>query len=269
MINEKIIKVLTDDNAKKAAEYFIDRVKKSGKDVSIDYDWQLSSGKMLSGPINTEFKMDIKPEDILMVDIKNALGFIFDADEAIDEAIQPMKNTVKFLSDDSKEQMEKLIKSFEEKDKETIEKFLMSIKSHLEKTYLDDFRKVIRAKVLNGSEEAIFPLDNIEVVNIEIGEKPQHDYVIVVQKNSPKEMVESGDSKKDEETVAQDLMKTHSETGRDLNDIISQRKEEEDKRYDYVSGAYKKQYWFDCHLELCVDYSLGEMPEEVKQQMDT
>lgn len=227
MINKNLKKILTKSKAKLLSEYLINRMMDDNTEV--DYDWQLSSGKMISGEINTTFKMDSKKGDIL----------------------EEIKNTFSNIED------------FDEEDNKIIADFLNNVKKLLEKSNFSKLRDTIRKKVLSGTQSEIFPLEQIEVVNIEMGGKPDIDYVIVVNKMSPKTELEI-QKESHNKSVSQDLMEIHSETREDLHTIISRKKEEENPIYKYVTGAYKKQYWFECHIELFVDYSLGEMPEELK-----
>jgi len=244
MKNTVLKKVLQEDKAERIAAYIIDRID-ANKNVDIDYDWNLSKGKMLSGDVNTTFKMDCEGNTELE-EVRNLFNSIDDVDE---------------------------------EDEDTINDFFSSIKDFMEKKNFYKIREVIRKRVVGGAKKDIFPLDEVQVVNIEIGGKPEVNYVIVVQKAVPKnelgvtnypEMDKIDDyinGKKDgkkKESVSQELMRICYETGEEPNKVISRKKEEGDPKYKYVSEAYKKQYLFDCHIELYVDYSLGEMPEELK-----
>lgn len=234
MKNPVLKKILKEDKAERIATYIIDRID-NNKNVDIDYDWNLSKGKMLSGEINTTFKMDCE-ENTELEEVRNAFNLIDDVDE---------------------------------EDEDVINDFFSFIKDFIEKKNFYKIREVIRKRVVGGAKKEIFPLDEVQVVNIEIGGKPEVDYVIVVNKAVPRNEigVENGysDEGKKKESVSQELMRICSETGEeDPNQIISRKKEEGDPKYKYVSDAYKKQYLFDCHIELYVDYSLGKMPEELK-----
>jgi hypothetical protein len=234
MKNPVLKKVLQEDKAERIASYIINRID-DNKNVDIDYDWNLSKGKMLSGEVNTTFKMDCE-KNTELEEVRN----LFNSIEEVDE-----------------------------EDEDIINDFFSFIKDSIEKKNFHKMRDIIRKRVVGGAKKDIFPLDEIQVVNIEIGGKPEVDYVIVVQKAVPKSEIGMTDNyevdgEKKKESVSQELMRICSKTGEDPNKVISRKKEEGDIKYKYVSDAYKKQYLFDCHVELYVDYSLGEMPEELK-----
>lgn len=237
MKNPILKKVLTEAKAEKVAIYILDRIH-NNNNVDIDYDWNLSKGKMLSGPINTTFKMDCEKKSILE-EVKNVFSKIDDVDE---------------------------------EDQDTIGDFFNYMIEFIEKINFHKIRDIIRKRVVGGAAKEIFPLDTVKVINIEIGEKPEVDYVIVVNKAVPKSElgmsedysnIDNSSSKKKDESVSQELMRICSETGEEPDAVIKRKKEEGDEKYKYVTGSYKKQYLYDCHLELYVDYSLGEIPEEL------
>ena len=205
--------ILTDENAVKVAGYIVDRFNDTSDDQMVDYEFDLNKGKMTSNEINTNFKFDTRPDTFLR-EIKDAIC--------------------------GTEDMTKV-------DGDNILSFLIKIRDILNTEYQEQIADMVRHRVLNDATKEMFPLTTINIVNVEIGDLPDIDFLIVVQKSSPQGLI-SG-------SLSQELMNEHVATGKSLNDIIAEHKATGDKSYQYISGAYKRKYYFEYQIDMFVDYT--------------
>lgn len=141
------------------------------------------------------------------------------------------------------------LENITDKQNEIILSFLIKIKDILNTKYKNQLANNIRKVVLNNAPEDSFPLSNTSVINFEVGETPPIDYIVVVQKEAPSNDIAGG--------VGQLLMKEHTKSGKELNEIIAEKKASGDPNYKYVTGAYKRKWYFECQLDMFVDYSLA------------
>lgn len=138
---------------------------------------------------------------------------------------------------------------------ERIEKFDLFIKMVsvlLETKYAPELLAKIRKNVVNNLPPEVMPLAKVEVKVFEVSDLPALDWVVAIKKLSPKDYVAPG--------VAQEIISIALETGEEPANIIRRKKEEGDNRFKYVDTAYKKKYWYECQLDLYVDYSLAANP---------
>jgi hypothetical protein len=143
-----------------------------------------------------------------------------------------------------------MLGSFDSKEKDAHTKiltFLIQVRDVLNDKWTELLADKIRKAVLGDAPKDIFPLETIKVINFDIGETPEIDYVLVIEKAAPQHTIS--------QSVNQDLFSEHLKTNKDLATIIQEKKEAGDNRYEYITGASKKKWFFDCQLDLFVDYS--------------
>lgn len=205
--------VLTDSAAIEVAKNIIERFNDSDDKQTIDYEFDLSKGKLVSEDINTNLKFDSYP-DTFLANIRDTIC--------------------------GKEDMTK-------DDGDIILSFLIKIRDILNSEYKEQLKDIIRKKVLGEVDKEVFPLNRVQVINVEIGDLPDVDFLIVVQKSSPHGTISH--------SLSQELMNEHVETGKDLNDIIKYHQANGDEKYKYISGAYKRKYYFEYQVDMFVDYT--------------
>jgi hypothetical protein len=189
---------------------------------ALDYDFKLSSGKMIcSNKNNTIFKFDTE-ENTILGDIYNIV-----ADE---------KNDITKEIYDS------------------ISGFCAKVAKHIE--FNCKGRIIEKLRLILKMPEEIMPLKTIHIFNFSIDALPETDYVIVVEKNSPKNHSTP--------RVSDELFKIHLETGKPLNTIIEEKKNSGDTNYKYVQSASKRKFYYQCQLDLYVDYSLTLQDKDKK-----
>jgi len=216
MVKNKLLQALSQKNVEKIALEILNRICEGNTDDNcLDYDFELNQGNMKSDNVNTNFKFDIRKKSIL-------------------DKVQQILYTEENIT---------------EENTQHIIDFLKNIKDVLNKKYKSKLSEAIRQTILGGADKKAFPLDDIEVVNIEIGSKPEVDYVLVIQKMTPK----YGQTPR----VNENLIQEHEKTGKPLEEIIQEKKEQGDERYKYVTGAYKRKWFFDCQVDIFVNYSLS------------
>lgn len=216
-LKQKIAKQLS--NTKKIAKDIYISIVDNTDICEFDFEWDLSDGKMISNAVNTSIKFDFPTNSIL----------------------KPILLSI--------EQIEDVLS---DEDYDILSGLFQNISEDFRSNYLEKLKPILRNKVLGDAPENVFPMEEIKLVSIDIGNKPPCDYVIVVQRMVPQDVIaDGGKSGK----VTEELGEIHTTTGKDLNDIIAEFKENGNDRFKYVTSAYKRQYWFECQLNLWVDYS--------------
>ena len=242
--NEEFKELFSYENADKVAKYVVDMFG-NDEDESrvVDYDFNYSEGKVVGKDTNTSFKFDTN-KGTLLDDMKNTIS---------DDKVKPTEENI-IIFDDFRDKVCEL----------------------LENKYKSNLLGKVRKVVMNDIPSDVMPMDSLRIDNFEITDKPSSDYVIVVQKDKrcPRDVrlnevvyryaEEEGkdplnviDEKKKE--VEAEL----EEKDMDILDIIAEKQKEDencDKYYFYfINDAYKRKYWFNCQVDMFVDYSLNEV----------
>jgi len=209
-------RLLNDKNVKYIAEYIVNSIGDLEEvfEQSLDYEFDLKGGQVIGKDIaNTFYNFDTNDETVL-------------------------NKIVSYMN---------LLTDKEVKDRiESFDRFRKDVGEYIENNLKIKLEEKIRKHILNNSSKELFPLRSINILDFELSDKPEIDYVIVVQKNAPPGV--------ETPPVSQELIEL-SKTGRDFKDIIAEKKASGDPKYRYVSGAYKKKYWYEVRLNMYVDYS--------------
>ena len=218
--------ILTKDNAERVAQTVIQRMLEDSTgnegDQIIDYDYRLHKGKIKQRKINTSFKFDTRPGTFLR--------------KLKDTLLEPGHIT--------------------EEHTEKVKEFLLQIKEVLMKDHKEQLSDAIRTAVLANASKEFFPLSDIEVMNFEIGEKPEIDYVFRIDKSTPNGVIAP--------SVVEEISAELRETGKSVEEIIADKKAANDANYQYVTGVSKQKAFYECQLDLFVDYSAktGLVPDK-------
>jgi hypothetical protein len=188
--------------------------------ASFKVDFNLSKGRMtVEDDHNTVLSFDTKADTSL----RSVLDYICDVEEVADEDIK--------IFDTFRYGIIKKLNNEESKDR---------------------IRDIIRDKIFKDTPEELVPIEILNVMDIEISDLPEVDYVLVVKKMAPPNYQGS--------SISDDLFKERYESGEDFNDIVKRKKESGDKRYKYVEGVEERKTFFEITIPIHADYSLKEIP---------
>jgi hypothetical protein len=238
MENQNINDILLDENVKKVATEILSSFNEDNRENSIDHDFSLKNGKMISKESNTFFTFTPKKDTLLNL---------------IAQKIRDIEIT---------EKLTKEVKTFEDK----VKKYINDNMSYF-------FAQKIRDVILKANSNTgpvpisvLFPLKTIKVISFELNMSfdPEKDggYTITIQKQVPK-----GTKYVPSKSVANDMIQTRLSTEKDYDQIIKEKKEAGDIDYKYITGYYKKYYEEEYSLSLYVDYSpipQNELVEYIK-----
>jgi hypothetical protein len=115
-------------------------------------------------------------------------------------------------------------------DIDTFENWRMDLAKELLLLCDDSFKSNVRKLVFGEDSPEVFPLNTIKVYDIDITNRPENDKVLVVKKEAPQGI--------QTHPVTAELIKEHEETGRDVSEIIAEKKKNEDIRYNYTPNQY-------------------------------
>lgn len=122
---------------------------------------------------------------------------------------------------------------------------------------IDEIRNAIRTRLLKNAMEELIPLKSIEIKNLDFTPFAKDNILLVIEKEVKNEDVSFA-------SIRDDLLATQEETGKMLNEIITQRKLEGDNRYFNIKSAYAKYYVSEIELSLLVDFSLTPKEDFIK-----
>ena len=111
----------------------------------------------------------------------------------------------------------------------------------------------IRQSVFGSEDVDVFPLDSIQVLSIDISDKPEHDKILVIQKNRTQEEMHSGSG-----GLAKEIFKISTETGETYAQIVARKQKEGNPEYTSITGMTEKQWWYGVHLNMFIDFSMVE-----------
>ena len=227
----KLSVYFTDENIIKCAEEVVAAFETKANQKNLEVDFSINGGRM-SGSMNepnTTFKFDTDKGSLLN-EIRDAITESFRED-----------------SEDPDADANELI-SFQE-----------SICKELGKDiYNERIANVLRSERAGlNAPEWLIPIPEIRFQSFEISSDDEGGYMLRVLKTAGSTT----------ESVAPELIEIHQSTGKDFNDIIAEKKAEEDLKYENVDGAEWVRYVFDVHLHFAADYSPCEKTEDVEKRI--
>ena len=223
-MKNKFEEVFSEKNVEKMATFLVENIKED-TGVVIDYDFDLRKGQM-----DIEGFEDMVGNFSVKFDTKeDTIGRLF----------------VETLSDEEEEVTEEKIKLFQS--------FLDKVKEYMTKNLKEKLKSNIRQSVFGSDEIDVFPLDNIQIISIDISDKPEHDKILVIQKNRTQEEMHSGSG-----GLAQEIFKISTETGETYAQIVARKQQEGNPEYTSITGMTEKQWWYEVHLNMFIDFSMVE-----------
>ena len=224
--------LFTEINAKTLAEYLVDHFCKNAAPSTVDYDYQISGGKMLDegDDANTTYKFDAESGTFL-------------------------KEVIDAISSDDR--------SEEDYNNET--KWLQTIVDIINQNYIDQIRNALRSKVFKNVQPELVPMSPFILKDLEFNPITETDFLVVVQRMIPKDQLEKPQARLPGSVpVNQELFDIHIQTGLPLDEIVARKKAEGDPRYTSVHGAQKKKYIYNVEMLFYVDYSLTPQEEFIR-----
>jgi len=189
---------------------------------SFKVDFNLSKGKMLiEEEHNTVLSFDTKENTSL----RNVLNYVCEIEDITKEDIT--------MFDDFRKNIISKLNSDKSKEK---------------------LRDIIRDKMFKNTSKELVPIGIINVIDIEISDLPDVDYVLVIKKMTPPNYQST--------PISDDLFKEKYATGEDFNEIVKRKKASGDHRYKYVDEVEQRKSFFEITIPIHADYSLKEMAVE-------
>jgi hypothetical protein len=118
----------------------------------------------------------------------------------------------------------------------------------------EKLRDIIRDKMFKNTPKELVPIEILNVIDIEISDLPDVDYVLVIKKMTPPNYQST--------SISDDLFKEKYKTGEDFNEIVKRKKAAGDHRYKYVDEVEQRKSFFEITIPIHADYSLKEMAVE-------
>lgn len=220
MSQENSIEMLFNkETAEEIAKNIVNNFGETNENRSLDCDFHLRQGVFESGDVNTWFKMDV---------LNN----------------KKFKDIVSYLNDIQDDQIKEFSVLFK--------KWKNLIALLLESKYSNKIIDSIRNDLLGGIDKRIMPIKKVVVKEIEIGEKPEHDYLLSIQKLVDPSTISEGDGV----SLSKIAFDISDETGEDPVDVIYRLKEEGDERFKCVAEVKKTKHFYDIEIDFWIDYSL-------------
>jgi tRNA threonylcarbamoyladenosine modification (KEOPS) complex Cgi121 subunit len=222
--------VFTIDNADRMALYIVNHF---GEDQTkaIDYDFSLSSGVMSTsgglgeGTPNLSFKFDTMAGSLP----RQILEVLCDDDIDVTEERQKIFNN-----------------------------FLVNTGDFITNRYGNALRQQIRDVIFASTPTPeILPMASMKFIALCIEDIPEgEENVIVVKKDVPeKELDPTSEYSMESHSVSEELFNLHRETGKSFNEIVEEKKAAGDLSYKYISNVDVKKHFYECELNLFVDFS--------------
>ena len=241
--NDTLTDKLTIENAKLATKEIMNTFVQKGNEENIEIDYQITLGVASSCETNTIFKFNFIENSFLY----QLASLAAQIKEFSDKEHDALLNFEKMI-----------IKEIENQHFDTIKTKLREF-TPLDHKKMSEINPITRKKIL----ETIFPMNSSKIISclLNLLFVPDGDdgYILMVNKNSPRAGLSTT-------SVSNDLVKRHSETGKEFNEIVKERKAAGDDQYKYVVSVVKKYYEFQCQLSLHIDYSPAPK-DEVDQKI--
>jgi len=127
------------------------------------------------------------------------------------------------------------------------EKWRTDLSVMLSSALNDTFKTNVRKLIFGEDNDTLFPIRTIEVVDIDITSRPDNDKVLVVRKDTPQGI--------QTQPVTENLIKEYERTQKDVNEIIAEKKKNNDQDYMWITSATWTKHFYDITVSLMVDYS--------------
>jgi len=218
-----IMEFIVPTNVHKLADELVNTFDQKADEETIDYDFELSKGKLKSKGSNTTFQFDPDPGS-LTHGLRSAL---YERELTIDE-----EGAIKDFFKDVRQEMS---------------------------NHFATMRNTIRRVVLPGSDEGTIPLDEIRVDKIEIlnfGDKEKEDgFIFSVLKDRENSVPNA--------SIANEVVKRYlaADDDKTINDVIKECLESGDEEFKGVGVIRAKKVLYEAGIEMFVDYSLAPLPQ--------
>jgi len=221
--------IFTTENAELTAQAILESL--DDKETQVDYDFYFQKGKFISNDINTWIRFDTNQYPLLseMLDILT------------NDEIKVTKERISLFSDFRDKVCAFLVEDFK-------------------KQVSDKLRDCVFGGTIN---EQMCPIKQIKAVNFDIADVPDSTkYLLVVRKEQPKDEISEGVSKDLYEYLHDiEAVMSKEEIEEKLNEFIIERKGC-DSKFKYIEKVTLKRAFFECQVELFVDYTMIK-PEEI------
>jgi len=218
----------TPENSVLLAEYIVNNFS-DGTNRVIDYDFSLQSGVDTNADsqlTNLFFRFDTEPNTVPRAIL----------DVLIDEDIEPTEERQILFAN-----------------------FLEDAKHALVNQFGNEFREKIRKVVFDNDKVTpeIVPIANLKCLHIDISDVPEEEQsVLVIKKNIPKHQLdEQSEYNLESRPISQELVSIRRETGKSFDEIVAEKKAEEDISYIYVDSVEENKGLYECHIDLFADFS--------------
>ena len=222
---------------------------------------------MPNTPINVQYffsellKKSVANEivnEILKPDFdREAVNVDFHIKEGKMSCSKPWNTQIQFDADNSPycQKVLKYLSEAEDPSKDDIaffELWRISLNYSIENIITDKFKTQVMNLVFRENSEELDPISRFKVIDVDITNRPENDRVLVVKKEAPQGLQTS--------PITAELMLEVESTGRDINDIIAEKKKNGDSRYKWVTSATWRKHFYDITVSLMVDYLPQPMP---------
>jgi hypothetical protein len=200
---------------------------------------QLVADELLKEMLHPDFSRDAVNVDFYIKDGKMRSSkpwntqFQFDADN-----LESSKEILHYLANAEEPTQE---------DISYFESWRIDLSRVVETTLNDEFRSQVRNLVFGENIPEVFPLTKIKVTDIDITNRPENDRVLVVRKDAPQNV--------QTQPVTAALIKEFEETGKDVNDIIADKKKNDDPKYRWITSATWRKHFYDITVSFMIDYT--------------
>jgi len=135
--------------------------------------------------------------------------------------------------------------------------FLSKVGKKIDKNYKDTIEESLRKTILPNTSKKDFPLDEIEIISIDIA-----DYSSIPESN--KYFLRIGklpDTSIDTEKIITYVNDQQEKTGKTVQDILEEEKEKNNRLFhNVIDIELGRKYLYDVNITLFANYSLSEMP---------
>jgi hypothetical protein len=216
----KVNEYFTEEVITKCATEILEAFHNKGSDETVEVDFHLSEGTMegdLSRP-NTWFKFDC------------------------DDSVPALQDAIAFLTSLWREE------GTSNKDADDFVEIERRIKSKIQELHKDlNLSAALRKNVFQSVPSEILPIDKINILQVEMIGNDEQGYVLKINKKS-----NEGESSS---SVAPELIRIHTETGKSFEQIIEEKQSEGDPNYQNVTGVKYEKYIKDINVAVAADYS--------------
>ena len=132
--------------------------------------------------------------------------------------------------------------------------FIKKVSEYITLNFIEKIRNAARKGSIPDSNTIIFPLKEIIIKNIDICDLDGVEEFAKCKLKVGK-LIKKSSFATQGDGVAVELIEIHKETGKDVNEIIKEKKAQGISKYDNVTHAVWEKYNFEFFISLYVDYS--------------